>query len=149
MPHRLERSRGLTLTSEVQIMLFKLLTRLPATDLDRARLWYAEKLGLDPAEEREGGLRYIVGGCEFALFTSHGVSDGSFTQMGFEVSDLAATVAELKRRGVVFEEYHEGPLRTENGIAKIEGNYASKGVGEYAAWLRDSEGNMIGLGQPF
>jgi catechol 2,3-dioxygenase-like lactoylglutathione lyase family enzyme len=60
----------------------KLLTRLPAKDLGRARDWYAEKLGLEPAEERPGGLRYVVGACEFALFTSAGASDGSFAQMG-------------------------------------------------------------------
>jgi len=127
----------------------KLLTRLPARDLDRARAWYSEKLGLTPTEERPGGLRYAIGDCEFALFTSSGASDGSFTQMGFEVANLAATVAELKGRGVIFEEYDSGPLRTVNGIAKIDGNYPSKGSGELAAWFRDSEGNMIGLGQPF
>ena len=86
----------------------KLLTRLPAKDLERARAWYSEKLGLEPAEERPGGLRYVVGACEFALYTSAGQPDGSFTQMGFEVEDLAETVAELKRRGVVFEEYDAG-----------------------------------------
>ena len=127
----------------------KLLTRLPAKDLERARDWYAEKLGLEPAEEREGGLRYVVGACEFALFTSAGESDGSFTQMGFEVEDLAETVAELKRRGVAFEDYDEGFLRTVDSIATINGNYPSKGTGEYAAWFRDSEGNMLGLGQPY
>lgn len=126
----------------------KLLTRLPARDLERARSWYAEKLGLEPTEERPGGLRYAIGNCEFALFTSAGGSDGSFTQMGFEVADLAETVTELKRRGVVFEEYGQGPLRTENSIARIDGNYPSKGSGEFAAWFRDCEGNMIGLGQP-
>ena len=135
----------------------KLLCRLPAKDLERARAWYSEKLGLEPAEERPGGLRYVIGpstelgtgGCEFALFTSAGASDGSFTQMGFEVADLAAAVAEMKRRGVTFEDYDQGPLRTENGIARIEGKYPSKGAGEYAAWFRDSEGNMLGIGQPF
>ena len=127
----------------------KLLTRLPAKDLERARAWYSDKLGLEPAEERPGGLRYVVGACEFALYTSAGASDGSFTQMGFEVEDLKATVAQLKRRGVVFEDYDQGPLRTEDGIATIDGNYPSKGTGEYGAWFRDSEGNMLGLGQPF
>ena len=127
----------------------KLLTRLPAEDLERARAWYSDKLGLEPAEERPGGLRYVVGACEFALYTSAGASDGSFTQMGFEVEDLKATVAQLKRRGVVFEDYDQGPLRTEDGIATIDGNYPSKGSGEYGAWFRDSEGNMLGLGQPF
>jgi catechol 2,3-dioxygenase-like lactoylglutathione lyase family enzyme len=131
--------------------------RLPAQDLERARTWYRDKLGLEPAEERPGGLRYLVGpssslgtgGCEFALFKSAGASDGSFTQLGFEVADLRATVAALKARGVLFEEYDDGPLRTEDGIATIDGQYPSKGTGEYGAWFRDSEGNMIGIGQPF
>lgn len=126
----------------------KLLTRLPARDLGRARSWYSEKLGLEPTEERPGGLRYAIGHCEFALFISAGASDGSFTQIGFEVGNLVETVAELKSRGVIFEEYGEGPLRTQNSIARIEGNYPSKGSGELAAWFRDCEGNMIGLGQP-
>jgi catechol 2,3-dioxygenase-like lactoylglutathione lyase family enzyme len=135
--------------SDLMLGIRKLLTRLPARDLDRARSWYAEKLGLTPTEERPRALRYVVGDCEFALFTSAGASDGSFTQMGFEVADLEATVAQLKRRGVVFEEYDEGPLRTHDAIARVHGNYASKGSGEFAAWFRDSEGNMIGLSQPF
>lgn len=39
-------------------------------------------------------------------------------------------------------------LRTASGIAEIEGNYPSKGIGERAAWFRDSEGNMLGIAQP-
>ena len=38
--------------------------------------------------------------------------------------------------------------RTVDGIADIEGNYPSKGVGERGAWFRDSEGNLLGVGQP-
>ncbi|MDQ8758119.1 hypothetical protein RCO27_17980 [Sphingosinicella sp. LHD-64] len=120
----------------------KVATRLPAQDLDRARTWYAEKLGLEPAEERPGGLRYMVGGCEFALFASTGQSGGSFTQMSFEVADLRATVDALKARGVAFEDY-DPPLAT------IDGQHPSKGVGEYGAWFRDSEGNLLGVGQVF
>jgi catechol 2,3-dioxygenase-like lactoylglutathione lyase family enzyme len=104
-------------------------------------------LGLEPIEERPGGLRYVIGGGEFALFDSAGESDGSFTQMAFEVEDLRATVAELRRRGVVFEDYDMPGLRTEDGIATIDGNYPSKGSGERAVWFRDSEGNLIGIGQ--
>ena len=62
--------------------------------------------------------------------------------------DLEATVATLRSRGVVFEEYDLPGLKTVNGVATIEGNYPSKGVGERAAWFRDSEGNLLGLGQP-
>lgn len=60
---------------------------------------------LEPVEERPGGLLYRCGGVEFALFESAGNSRGEFTQMGWQVEDLEAEVAELRRRGVVFEEY--------------------------------------------
>src|SRR5688572_2017029 len=121
--------------------------RLPAQDLDRARTWYRDRLGLEPLEERDGGIRYVLGGSEFCLFLSQGGSDGSFTQMAFTVADIGAVVAELRERGVVFEEYDGPGLATVDGIATIAGNYPSKGSGELAAWFRDSEGNMIGLGE--
>ena len=112
--------------------------RLPARDLDRARAWYRDKLGLEPVEEREGGLLYRLANGDFALFTSTGESRGEFTQFGFEVEDIEATVAALKERGVVFEV---------DGIVDVPGNYPSKGSGERANWFRDSEGNMLGIGQ--
>jgi catechol 2,3-dioxygenase-like lactoylglutathione lyase family enzyme len=123
-------------------------TRLPAKDLARARRFYSEKLGLEPVEERPGGLRYRCGGTDFALFESAGAASGTHTQMGWEVADIEATVAALKARGVIFEEYDLPGLKTVNGIAEIEGNYASKGIGERGAWFRDSEGNLLGIGQP-
>jgi catechol 2,3-dioxygenase-like lactoylglutathione lyase family enzyme len=123
--------------------------RLPCQDLDRARRWYAEKLGLEPAEERPGGLLYrLAGGEEFGLFSSAGASPGTFTQMGFQLDDLDETVAEMKRRGVVFEEVDVPGLETTDGIAFIEGNYPSKGRDDRAAWFHDSEGNLLGIGQP-
>jgi catechol 2,3-dioxygenase-like lactoylglutathione lyase family enzyme len=124
-------------------------TRLPAQDLDRARRFYAEKLGLEPVEERPGGLLYRCGETEFALFASAGAASGDHTQMGWEVADIDATVRELRDRGVVFEEYDFPGIRTAGGIADIEGNYPSKGgIGERAVWFRDSEGNLLGIGQP-
>lgn len=123
-------------------------TRLPCRDLERARRFYADKLGLEPADERPGGLLYRMGAGEFALFQSTGASAGTFTQMGWEVDDIEAVVAELKRRGVAFEEVDAPGLRTCDSIAEIEGNYASKRArGERGAWFRDSEGNMLGVGQ--
>jgi catechol 2,3-dioxygenase-like lactoylglutathione lyase family enzyme len=126
----------------------RIANRLPAQDLERARAFYAEKLGLEPVEERPGGLRYLCGSGEFALFQSAGRASGEHTQMGWEVDDIDATVADLRARGVVFEEYDLPGLETVDGIAYIEGNYPSKGTGERAAWFRDSEGNMLGIGQP-
>lgn len=95
-----------------------------------------------------GGLRYVCVGGEFAIFLSAGTQSGTHTQMGWEVEDIEATVRELRARGVEFEEYDLPGLKTVDGIAEITGNYPSKGVGERGAWFRDSEGNLLGLGQP-
>ncbi|GGW74667.1 glyoxalase [Streptomyces lucensis JCM 4490] len=123
--------------------------RLPARDLDRARRFYAGKLGLEPVDERPGGLLYRCGGTDFVVFRSTGASPGTFTQMAFEVDDLDSVVADLRRRGVVFEDVDAPGFRTREGVAEIEGNYPSKGArGERAAWFRDSEGNLMGIGQP-
>lgn len=74
----------------------RIAARLPASDLERARRWYAEKLALEPVEERPGGLRYVVGGAEFAVYQSAGRADGSFTQLAFTVADIEAEVAALR-----------------------------------------------------
>ena len=124
-------------------------TRLPAQDLERARRFYTEMLGLEPIEERPGGLRYRGASGEFALFASAGAPSGTHTQMAFEVDDLPAVVAALRARGVVFEEYDGPGLRTVDGIAEVSGNYPSTGArGERGVWFRDSEGNLLGIGQP-
>jgi catechol 2,3-dioxygenase-like lactoylglutathione lyase family enzyme len=123
--------------------------RLPAQDLERAKAFYADKLGLIPSEERPGGLRYQCGSGAFSVFESTGTPSGEHTQMAWEVDDIESTVAELRARGVVFEEYELPGLTTVNGIADVAGNYPSRGgIGERAAWFRDSEGNMLGIGQP-
>jgi hypothetical protein len=68
--------------------------------------------------------------------------------MGCQVDDIDAAVRELKKRGVVFEEVDLPRLRTVDGIAEVEGNYPSAGgIGERAAWFRESEGNLMGVGQ--
>ncbi|HYZ84993.1 MAG TPA: VOC family protein [Bryobacteraceae bacterium] len=123
--------------------------RLPAQDLQRAKAFYSDKLGLKPREERPGGLRYRCGDGWFSLFESAGAPSGTHTQLGWEVDDIEATVAELRARGVVFEEYDLPGLKTVGGIAQVKGNYPSRGgIGEKAAWFRDSEGNLLGIGQP-
>jgi catechol 2,3-dioxygenase-like lactoylglutathione lyase family enzyme len=123
-------------------------TRLPAQDLNRARAFYAEKLGLEPIEERPGGLRYECRSGSFALFQSAGAASGEHTQMAWSVDDIEATVAELRARGVAFEEVDLPGMNTVDGIAEVQGNYPSQGgKGERAAWFRDSEGNLLGIGQ--
>src|SRR6267143_6657946 len=81
-------------------------TALPVEDLARARAFYQEKLGLTPSREVEGALFYDGhGDSGFLLFPTGGRPSGQHTQMAWFVKDIAATVAELKRRGVRFEDY--------------------------------------------
>jgi catechol 2,3-dioxygenase-like lactoylglutathione lyase family enzyme len=110
---------------------------IPAQDLERARRFYADKLGLTPAEESPAGLRFDGGGTRFLLFPSSGAASGAHTQMGFDVGDIEVEVAGLKARGVTFEEYDFPGLKTVGGIADV-------GPGR-AAWFKDSEGNLLGV----
>jgi catechol 2,3-dioxygenase-like lactoylglutathione lyase family enzyme len=111
---------------------------IPAADLERARAYYADKLGVTPSRELPGGLVYETGGgAWFLLYPSQGAGSAQHTVAGWEVEDIDAEVAELKARGVVFEEYDLPQLRTENSVATMPGNRA--------AWFRDSEGNILGL----
>jgi catechol 2,3-dioxygenase-like lactoylglutathione lyase family enzyme len=111
-------------------------TTLPTPDPERLREFYERVLGLTPYAERPGAILYRVGeGTLFAISRSGNRATGGHTQMAFTVPDLDAEVAELRSRGVVFEEY-ETP-KTDNGIARM-------GVGR-AAWFKDPDGNLIGV----
>ncbi len=123
-------------------------TRLPCQDLERARRFYSDVLGLEPDEEREGGLLYRMADGDFALFASGGAASGESTQMGFEVDDIEAVVAALRSRGLEFEDVRMPGMDIRDGITEVPGNYPSKGGrGERAVWFRDSEGNLMGMGQ--
>ncbi|WP_280389439.1 VOC family protein [Nocardia wallacei] len=123
------------------------ITKLPAQDLDRARRFYREVLGLDAVEEREGGLRYVCGTTEFHLFLSSGTASGTATQIGFEVSDLDKLMAELRERGLRFETVDVPGFMVDGDTVTVPSNYPSKGNGERGAFFRDSEGNLLALGQ--
>jgi catechol 2,3-dioxygenase-like lactoylglutathione lyase family enzyme len=111
-------------------------TVLPVADLDRARAFYRDKLGFEPTMEKPGMLAYSgPGGYMFQLYLTPNVGTAKNTQMGWSTADLDATMAMLRGRGVVFEEYDFPGLKTENGVALI-------GT-ERGAWFLDSEGNTI------
>lgn len=112
---------------------------LPAKDLERAKKFYAEQLGLEPVSEDGTGVHFIVGGTRFRLFRSGGSASGSHTQLALTVRDVGAQVETLRERGLVFEEYDYPNLKTVNGIADL--GYAR------AAWFKDSEGNLVGVAQ--
>jgi catechol 2,3-dioxygenase-like lactoylglutathione lyase family enzyme len=112
---------------------------LPAQDIERAKAFYSDKLGLKPTEESEQEAIYTVGDTMFSVFPSFGAPSGEHTQMGFMVEDIDATVTALRDSGVVFEEYDLPGLKTVNGIAELQD--------ERAAWFKDSEGNVLAVGQ--
>src|SRR5882724_6649349 len=122
--------------------------RLPAQDLKRAKAFYADKLGLTPSEARPDGLRYRSGNGWFSLFESSGRPLEPTLSWRGRSTTSRQWVTELRGRGVVFEEYDLPGLKTVDGIAEVVGNYPSRGgVGERAVWFRDSEGNLLGIGQ--
>lgn len=123
------------------------ITKLPAQDLDRARRFYRDRLGLDPVEEREGGLRYVCGTTEFHVFLSSGSASGTSTQMGFEVDDLDRVLTELRERDLRFETFDIPNFTVDGDVVVVPNNYPSKGNGERGAFFRDSEGNLLALGQ--
>jgi catechol 2,3-dioxygenase-like lactoylglutathione lyase family enzyme len=123
-------------------------TKLPAQDLERARAFYRDKLGLEPVEERTGGLRYLCGPTEFHLFSSVGTPSGASTQMAFEVEDIEATLVDLRARGVSFERFEMPGFYVHGDTIAAPDNYPSKGTGELGTFFYDSEGNLIGVAQP-
>jgi catechol 2,3-dioxygenase-like lactoylglutathione lyase family enzyme len=113
---------------------------IPAIDLERARAWYEEKLGLTPSQEMPGGLIYQTSGeAWFLLFPTPNAGTAEHTVGGWQVEDIHAEVAELKGRGVVFEEYDFPTVKTVDSVAE---------TGPVkAAWFKDSEGNILGIVQ--
>src|SRR2546421_5707369 len=103
-------------------------TKLPAQDLERARAFYRDKLGLEPVEERTGGLRYVCGPSEFHLFSSAGAPSGASTQMAFEAEDLEATPVDLRARGVTFERFEMSGFEASDDTIAPPHKYPSKGT---------------------
>jgi catechol-2,3-dioxygenase len=109
-----------------------------ATDLDVAREFYGERIGLELLLESDDFLTFKCGGDSRLVVTrsSEGTTEQQ-TKASWRVSDLAAEVAELRSRGVQMEEYDAPGLKTVDGVADV--GFA------LAAWLVDPHGNSIGL----
>jgi catechol 2,3-dioxygenase-like lactoylglutathione lyase family enzyme len=79
---------------------------IPVADVDRARKFYEEKVGLKPREEYAGGVIYECGnGSWVVMYPSPGAGTSKASTAFWQVDDVVAEVAELKARGVAFEEY--------------------------------------------
>lgn len=113
-------------------------TTIPVTDLERAMLFYRDVLGLRPLEETPFALRFGCGaGTQISVYKRPPIERGH-TTCHFEVADIEAAVGDLRARGAVFEEYDMPMLKTVNGIAPL-------GPTARGAWLKDPDGNVLGL----
>ena len=117
---------------------------VPVLDMDRARKFYKEKLGLSPKEEYGGGTGYIYEcgqASAFFMYKAGGAGTSKASQAFWVVEDLEAEMAALRARGLKFEDYDMPGLKTVNGVAS--------GGGAKTAWFKDSEGNIMALSQRF
>jgi catechol 2,3-dioxygenase-like lactoylglutathione lyase family enzyme len=110
------------------------------SDLDRARRFYEQQLGLAPGEEEEDIVNYpCADGTTIGVYLSpENVGKSPATLAGWFVDDLDQTMAELGSRGVAFEQYDQPGLKTdERGVFD--------GPGFRAAWITDPDGNTMAL----
>jgi catechol 2,3-dioxygenase-like lactoylglutathione lyase family enzyme len=113
---------------------------LAASDLARARAWYADKLGLEPLHVYEGEeLVYRQGATHLSIYMTPSAGTAKNTVAVWRVDDLRAEVAALRSRGVVFDDYEIG------GAWTVDGIYTDPDDESLAAWFVDSEGNTLGL----
>jgi len=110
---------------------------VPAADLGRARAFYADVLGLTPADENPGGLVFTTaGGTSFFLYETAFAGQAGHTIAQWHVDDVPSEVAELQSRGLAFEHYDMPGVTWDGDVATLEG------MGR-AAWFKDSEGNIM------
>lgn len=113
---------------------------IPVADMARARKFYEEKVGLKPREEYAGGVIYECGKGSWAfMYRSPGAGTSKASAAFWAVDDVETEVAELKARGVVFEEYEMPGIKMVNSIAT--------GGGAKTAWFKDTEGNILAVSQ--
>lgn len=118
----------------------QIIAYVPVSDLARARAFYEGKLGFRPLEMNDAGAMYESGkGSRFFAYKSAGAGTNKASTAFWDVADIEAEVADLKKRGVVFEEYDNPGYKTVNGIAT--------GGGVKSAWFKDTEGNILALAQ--
>src|SRR5204863_5301535 len=111
---------------------------LPVKDMDRARRFYGEALGLDAVGGKpDGKFVYRCGGTEIALFPKPEGTKAEHTALSFRVDNIADAIGVLKSRGVVFADYDFPGLKTVGHVCVLGS--------EKAAWFEDPEGNILCL----
>jgi predicted enzyme related to lactoylglutathione lyase len=112
---------------------------IPASDIPRARAFYEGTIGLHPKMEYAGGVIYECGGTEVFMYPTANAGTSRASQAFWQVEDVEAEVADLKARGVSFEEYDLPGVTMKNSIAT--------GGGARTAWFKDTEGNILAISQ--
>lgn len=108
-------------------------------DLQKAKEFYGQTLGLEVSEAEHGlGLR-LVGGGQVFLYLKSSHTPASFTVLNFSVDDIDQAVDQLTRLGVRFEQY-EGEIKTDE-----KGIHRSEGRGPNIAWFKDPSGNILSV----
>lgn len=111
-------------------------TMLPVKDLERARDFYQNKLGLEAIGPRPDGKFLLrASGTTLALFPKPEGTKAEHTAVSFIVDDIVAEIRDLKRRGVVFHDYDMPGFKTIEHVAILGA--------EKAAWFNDTEGNIL------
>jgi extradiol dioxygenase family protein len=115
----------------------RITTTLPVVNMERARRFYMDGLGLGAGEAApDGGLLFrTAAGSELELVPRQEPTHADHTAASFEVEDIEAEVRDLEARGVHFEDYALPQLHTEGHIAEVGG--------DRAAWFKDPEGNIL------
>ena len=107
-------------------------------DLDRARKFYEETLGMNAKEEMAGEVVTVKSGqTPITLYRSEQAGTNKATALTFDVGDIAAEVRELKDKGVMFERYDVEGLSRDGDIYSAEGMKT--------AWFTDPDGNILSL----
>ena len=107
-------------------------------DLEKAKQFYAETLGLEVTEENGMLTLHIAGDRPILVYPKPNHTPASFTILNFPVDDIEATVDQLAARGVVFERYEGTPIAT-------DGKGIFRGGGPLVAWFTDPAGNVLAV----
>ena len=117
---------------------FPLYAYIPANDLARARRFYENNLGFQPKKEIAGGVAYEFGDRTACfLYPTPNAGTSKASQAFWQVDDVEREVAELKSRGVEFEDYDMPGERSRSGVITAGG--------AKAAWFKDTEGNILAI----
>lgn len=112
-------------------------------DLDKAKKFYSEVLGLEVVDEDMGGLRLKTSGNnDFYIYAKPNHEPATFTILNFLVEDIEKSVDELVSKGIKFEHYEE-PMKTDEKGIYTNGD----GKGSRIAWFKDPAGNFLSLMQ--